>query len=157
MCLDLLYKTFEKLQTKHIGTTPTRHPTQTYSTNHTRLLANQHTICQLYHLLPNISIKMKSFAIPAMLLASAHSVMAQTQYYSLVASAPGAAVDAALLKPNDRFWHIGLESNSTCGDVAPAVTVVSSTIAIYNDGRSNQQFGKQLCSNAIRHLDKKCS
>lgn len=98
----------------------------------------------LIHLFPTyfVIIKMKTFTISAVLVASANSVLAQDQYYNLVASAPGAAFDAALLKPYDRYWHIGVEANSTCGDVAPGVAVISENLVVYNDGRSHQQYGK---------------
>ncbi|CAN8104247.1 unnamed protein product [Discula destructiva] len=81
---------------------------------------------------------MKSFAISALLLAS--SAVAQNQWYNLVASAPGLDFDAAPLKVNNRYWHIGTVTNSSCGDVTPAVALVDNVIAFYNDGRSQQQY-----------------
>ncbi|POS72082.1 hypothetical protein DHEL01_v209522 [Diaporthe helianthi] len=84
---------------------------------------------------------MKTTAVLAAALASASSAFAQTeQYYNLVASAPGSPIDGQVLKPLDRHWHIGIEASSSCGDVTPAVTVINEALAVYNDGRSDQQY-----------------
>lgn len=74
-------------------------------------------------------------------LASASCAPTQ-QYYNLVASAPGEAYDGLQLKPNGRYWYLGVPANSSCGDVAPAVTIYNYTLTIYADGTSNQQYGR---------------
>ncbi|KAG8157690.1 hypothetical protein KVR01_012352 [Diaporthe batatas] len=85
---------------------------------------------------------MKTSAVAAAALACASSAFAQTgQYFNLVASAPGSPIDGEPLKPLGRYWHIGVESNSSCGDATPAVHLIDEAMAVYNDGTSHQQFG----------------
>ncbi|OJD33891.1 cell wall protein [Diplodia corticola] len=88
---------------------------------------------------------MKTTAVLASTLACAASTLAApttTTYYNLVASASGAAFDGQSLKANGGFWYIGKETSSTCGDVAPAVTVGSAgSLAFHGDGKQNQQRG----------------
>ncbi|KAL1858741.1 hypothetical protein Daus18300_009875 [Diaporthe australafricana] len=86
---------------------------------------------------------MKTTAAFATVLACASSTLAQAgpeNYYNLVASAPGESFDGKALKPLERHWHIGIESNSTCGDATPAVALIDATIAVYGDGTSHQQY-----------------
>lgn len=86
---------------------------------------------------------MQTSAVFAAALACASSAFAQTeQYYNLVASAPGSPIDGEALKPLGRHWHIGIQSNSSCGDATPAVTIIDEAMAVYNDGTSHQQYGK---------------
>jgi hypothetical protein len=87
---------------------------------------------------------MKTTAVFAATLACASNALAQTeeQWYNLVASAPGKPIHGKPLKPLERHWHIGIQSNSSCGDATPAVTVVDQAMPLYNDGKSNQQYGK---------------
>ncbi|KAL1631895.1 hypothetical protein SLS56_004257 [Neofusicoccum ribis] len=87
---------------------------------------------------------MKTVAILTSALACAGSALAAPveSYYNLVASASGQAIDGASLKVNGGWFYIGKESNSTCGDVSPAVTVgASGSLAFHADGRQNQQRG----------------
>ncbi|KAK0609797.1 hypothetical protein DIS24_g12250 [Lasiodiplodia hormozganensis] len=87
---------------------------------------------------------MKTISILIAALTGAGSALAaptQEMYYNLVASAPGKAIDNQPLKPNAEFWYIGKAANSTCGDVAPAVTVTSTGhLGFYADGHQNQQY-----------------
>lgn len=84
---------------------------------------------------------MKTTAVFAAALACASSALGE-QYYNLVASAPGTAFDGEVLKPIDRYWHVSIQSNSSCGDATPAVALIDEALAVYNDGTSNQQYGK---------------
>lgn len=84
---------------------------------------------------------MKTVSILIAALAGALAAPTQETYYNLVASAPGKAIDNQPLKPNAEFWYIGKAANSTCGDVAPAVTVTSTGhLGFYADGHQNQQY-----------------
>ncbi|KAI3393002.1 hypothetical protein diail_4913, partial [Diaporthe ilicicola] len=84
---------------------------------------------------------MKTTAVFAAALACASNALAQTvEYYKLVAYAPDETFDGEDLKPLGRYWRIGVQANSSCGDVAPAVAFFGGAIAVYNDGTSNQQY-----------------
>ncbi|OJD40312.1 cell wall protein [Diplodia corticola] len=81
---------------------------------------------------------MKTFALIASLAAyaAARPVPEDSTTFKLIATAPGSPIDAHYLTVSGGVFHLGKETSSTCGNIAP---VFEGALAMYGDGKENQQ------------------